>query len=300
MSALPLERVKYITAVVLYGTIGLFLRYVALPSELVAMCRGVIGAAFILIYLAARHTRPDGRAIRANLKWLLASGFCLGLNWVFLFAAYMKTTVAIASLCNYMAPIIVILVAPLLLREKLDVRKLPCVAAALIGIILVSGVTSVSGFDPTGVALGLAAAVCFVCIVLCNRRLRDISAMDRAVVQLVVSALTILPYVIVHNRGTVLTFDLRSVLIILLLGVVHTGAAYCLYFSGMGNLPVQTVAILGYLEPVVSVVCSAFFLRERMTKWGWLGAFLVIAAAAVSEFVPTKKLFYTETGKHSE
>lgn len=283
-----MERIKYITAVVLYGTIGMFLRFVALPSELVALCRGVIGSVFILAYLALRRTRPDLGAIRANLPWLLLSGVCLGLNWIFLFAAYMKTTVAIASLCNYMAPIIVIVVSPLVLRERLDIRKLPCVAAALAGIVLVSGVLEGDHGDPTGTALGLAAALCFVCIVLCNRKLRDISALDRSVVQLAASAVTILPYVIAHNRGQALTFDARSVWIILMLGVVHTGIAYCFYFSGMGSLPVQTVAILGYLEPVVSVLCSALFLRERLSAWGWIGAVLITVSSAVSEVLPAR------------
>ncbi|MBQ6174204.1 MAG: EamA family transporter [Clostridia bacterium] len=284
--AAGVERMKYILAVVLYGTIGYFLRFVSLPSELVAMCRGLIGGAFILLFQLARGKKPDLRAIRANARWLVISGICLGLNWIFLFAAYMRTTVAIASLCNYMAPLIVVLVAPLVLRERPEVRKLPCVAAALVGIVLVSGVLEGGGGNPGGVALGLAAAASFVCIVLCNRKLRGINAMDRSLVQLLLSAVTILPYVLVNNRGNVITVDTRSVLIVLMLGVVHTGAAYCLYFSGMSSLPVQTVAILGYLEPVVSVICSALLLNETMSPLGWLGAGLVIAAAAVSELIP--------------
>ena len=286
---LAAERGKFILAVVLYGTIGMCLRWVNLPSELTAMCRGVIGAGVILLVQLLRRERPDRGAIRRNLGWLLLSGVCLGLNWIFLFAAYMKTTVAVASLCNYMAPLIVIVVAPLLLRERLDARKLPCVAAALLGIVLVSGVSEGAGGEPAGVALGLAAAGCFVGIVLCNRKLRGIRAMDRAVVQLLVSALTILPYVLVHNRSTALSLDLRSALLVLMLGAVHTGAAYCLYFSGMGSLPVQSVAILGYLEPLVSVLCSALLLGEPMGGRTWLGAALILSAAVVSECIPAKE-----------
>lgn len=283
------ERFKYILAVVLYGTIGMFLRYTDLPSEAVAMCRGILGSAFILIYQAARGQRPDRAAIRRNLKWLLIGGVCLGLNWIFLFAAYMQTTVAVASLCNYMAPIIVILLAPAVLREQLDKRKLLCVAAAFGGILLVSGVWNGSAGNPAGILLGLAAAACFVVIVICNRFLRDIRALDRSVIQLAVSALTILPYVLFRNRGGIPGPDARSVLIVLILGIVHTGVAYCLYFSGMGALPVQTVAILGYIEPVVSVLCSAFFLKEAMGPAGWIGAALIIGAALVSETLPEKK-----------
>ena len=284
MSVNPaVERMRYVTAVVLYGTIGMFLRYVDLPSEIVALCRGSIGALFIFLYQKSRHQVIDREAIRRNLFWLLLSGICLGLNWIFLFAAYIQTTVAIASLCNYMAPAIVVLIAPLLLHEPLEKRKLPCVAAALVGIILVSGVWNGSVGSISGVIMGLAAALCFVGIVICNRKIHDIDAMDKSVVQLAVSALTILPYVLVRNFHASLQWTLPSVLIILMLGAIHTGVAYCLYFSGMGSLPVHTVAILGYLEPVVSVLCSALFLHESMGPAGWAGAVLIIGAAVLSE-----------------
>ena len=277
------ERSGYILAVFLYGTIGLFLRFVTLPSEIVALARGVIGSAFILMYLKLKHRKIDREAVRRNLFWLSAGGICLGLNWIFLFAAYTTTTVAIASLCNYMAPAIVVLIAPLLLHEPLEKRKLPCVAAALVGIILVSGVWNGSVGSISGVIMGLAAALCFVGIVICNRKIHDIDAMDKSVVQLAVSALTILPYVLVRNFHASLQWTLPSVLIILMLGAIHTGVAYCLYFSGMGSLPVHTVAILGYLEPVVSVLCSALFLHESMGPAGWAGAVLIIGAAVLSE-----------------
>lgn len=283
------ERLKYITAVVLYGTIGLFLRHVSFPSELVAMCRGIIGSIFIFLYLRIRGPKPDTVAIKNNLSWLVLSGICLGLNWIFLFAAYIETTVAIASLCNYLAPAMVVLIAPAVLHEKLDLRKLPCVFVSLLGVALISGVLDGQKGSSKGIILGLLAAAGFVGIVLCNRQLMGISAMDKAIVQLVVSAATILPYVIIHNRGTVIGFDLSSVLITLMLGILHTGVAYCLYFSGMGTLPVQTVAVLGYLEPVVSVLCSVLLLNEPLSLWGWLGAVLVIGAAAVSEIMPEKE-----------
>lgn len=286
MSKTGTERIKYITSVALYGTIGIFLRHVSFPTELVAMCRGILGTAFILAFMALRHRKVNREAIRKNLLWLVLSGICLGLNWIFLFAAYVKTTVAVASLCNYMAPLLVIIAAPMVLHEKLNIKKLPCVAVAFIGIVLVSGVIGGGTGDPKGVAYGLAAAVAFMCIVLCNRKLKDISAMERSIVQLSVSAVTILPYFIWNNRDSAITVDTGSVLIVLMLGILHTGVAYCLYFSGLGTLPVQTIAILGYLEPVVSVFCSALILREYMSVWGWLGAGLIIVSAVVSELIP--------------
>ena len=276
------EQGKYILAVTLYGTIGVFLRQIRLPSEMAALCRGVIGSLFILAYLRLRGERLHREAIRANLGWLVLSGVMLGLNWIFLFGAYIATTVAVASLCNYMAPLMVILLAPVLLHEPLEKRKLPYVAAAFAGIVLVSGVGGGSGATPLGVALGLLAALCFVGIVLCNRKLRGLPALDRSVVQLAVSALTILPYVLVRHGGLPLPSDGPTWAILLMLGLLHTGVAYCLYFSGMARLPVQQVAVLGYIEPVVSVLCSAAVLHEPLSAAGWTGAALILGAAVLS------------------
>lgn len=281
---MKLERIKFITAVVLYGTIGLFLRQVNIPSEIVVLCRGIIGSAFILVYLKLTDRHIDITAIKNNSRWLLLSGIFLGLNWGFLFAAYMHTTIAIASLCNYMAPLIIILIAPVVLHEPLNKKKLPCVAAAFIGIILVSGFWEGAVGKLSGVLLGLSSALCFVGIVICNRKISKISSFDKAVVQLAVSALTILPYALLKNYNAVLSWDMKSILFIFILGIVQTGIAYCFYFSGLGSLPVQTIAVLGYLEPVVSVFCSAFFLNESMSVAGWIGAVLILGAAVISEW----------------
>lgn len=282
------ERMKYIIAVILYGTVGMFLRHVQAPSELVAFFRGVIGALFIFLYQRFRGQRPDREAIRKALPMLILSGVSLGLNWIFLFAAYMQTSVAVASLCNYLAPAVVILIAPAVLRERLDLRKIPFVLLALAGIVLVSGVLEHGGGNPAGVLLGLAAAFFFVVLVICNRKLGAVPALDRSMLQLAICAATILPYMLIRHPGAVLEPDLPSWGIILMLGVLHTGIAYIFYFRGMNSLPVQTFAILGYLEPVVSVLCSVLFLREPLSFPGWIGAVLVLASTAISESLPEK------------
>ncbi len=154
-------RMQFVTAVLLYGTIGPLTRFIDVPSEVIVLVRGSFGALLVLLFQLARGRTPDIAAIRDNLGWLVASGICLGLNWVFLFAAYAHTTVAIASLCNYMAPIIVIAISPVVFKERIGPRRLACILAALVGIMLVSDLPSaVAGsVDPTGAALGLAAAV---------------------------------------------------------------------------------------------------------------------------------------------
>lgn len=281
------DSLKYILAVVLFGTIGMFLRWISLPSEIVVLCRGIIGTLVVWIVIRLQGKRVNLATVKKNLLWLVLSGVSLGLNWIFLFAAYLHTSVAVASLCNYLAPVIVVVLAPLLYRERLGWKKLLCVAVAMIGVFLISGVigTAPETLSGIGILFGLLAALGFVGIILCNRKLTEMNAYDKVIVQLAVSALTVLPYALFKNIGTPIVLDVRSVLLTLMLGLIHTGFAYCLYLDNLGKLPVHSVAVLGYIEPVVSVLCSVFILGEQMTVLGWIGAALIIGAAAASELI---------------
>lgn len=279
-------KLKYISAVFIYGTIGMFIHYVNLSSEIVVLARGIIGSLFILLYLKISKQTLNKEAIKRNAKYLILSGVALGLNWVCLFASYQVSTVAVGSLCNYMAPIILIALSTMLYKEKISFKKLLCVVGAVIGIILVSGILEVnSSVNPLGVVLGLCAAFGFVMIVIFNRKLNGVSVYDKVVVQLGTSALTVLPYALINNIGKPFVVDTRSLIIIVILGIFHTGFAYCLYFGSINEIPVQTMAILGYIEPVMSVLISAFLLSEPISLYGIIGAILILVSACMSEII---------------
>lgn len=286
-----IDRLKYIISLAILGTGGMFLRFVNVPSEIVVLCRGSIGALFLYIFTRLQGRRPDREAIRANLGKLIISGMFVGVNWILLFTAYEITSVAVASLCNHMAHIFLIIAAPLILKEKINPRKLPCVAVAMVGIVLVSGVLGgkLAPNDLKGVIFGLLAAVCFTGNVICNRKFSPMVPLDKSMTQLGIAALTILPYVLIKDGGADIHFDTRSIIVILIMCLVHTGFAYVLYYGALPKLPVQSVAILGYLEPVVAVFCSAVFLKEAMSTAAWIGAVLIIGAAVTSELIPDKK-----------
>ena len=277
---------KITLSMFIFGTIGLFRRWIDLPSSLVAMARGAIGTIFLLLVLLARKERLDRRAIRQALPVLVLSSAAMGVNWILLFEAYNYTSVATATLCYYFAPMFIILASPLVLRERMTARKMACVLAAFAGMVFVSGVleTGFSGASELrGVALALGAAVLYATVVILNKRLTDLSAFDRTIMQLGISAVVLLPYVLLTESVGELTFAAPSVLLLLVVGVVHTGLAYSLYFGALPEVKAQTAAILSYIDPVVAVLLSALLLRERMDMLGVVGAVLVIGAALVSE-----------------
>lgn len=273
---------KYLTAVIIYGTIGYFLRFVNVSSEFVVMCRGLIGSLFILVVMLLTKNLPDFKAIKKNLLMLVISGASLGFNWIFLFAGY-RYAVAITSLMNYLAPIFVVIITTLFMKEKLSVKQIICIVVAFIGIVLVSGLFDGEiSADIHCFVYGLLAAVGFVILVLCNKKIKNIKPLDKTVVQLFASFLTVLPVVLIrHDIPS--SLDTNSLLIILMLGIVHTGIAYILYFGSIDTLPSSKIAILGYVEPVLSIVIGTVVFNEKMSIFGFIGAILILGSALYNE-----------------
>lgn len=281
---------KIITAMVTFGTIGVFVRYIPLPSSIIALVRGLLATFFLLAVMAAGKRRPDRTAIRRNLALLLISGALIGFNWILLFEAYNYTSVAVATLCYYLAPVFVIIASPFVLGEKLTTRKTLCVIAALGGMVLVSGVIQnyVNGgntedLNLTGVLLGIGAGALYATIILMNKKLKDISSYDTTVMQLAAASIVLVPYCLLTVDVGALEVTPGSAVLLVIVGIVHTGIAYVLYFGSIKELPAQTVAIFSYIDPILAVLLSALLLKESMDMLSILGAILILGATFVSE-----------------
>lgn len=271
-------------SMVVFGTIGLFRRFVGVPSGVIAFSRGIIGAVFLLLILLLRKQKPDMNAIKKNAVCLLLSGACIGFNWMFLFEAYNYTTVATATLCYYMAPIIVLILSPFVLKEKLTMKKAVCVLTALIGMVFVSGVAKTGiGKDMKGIIFGLSAALLYSFVMMLNQKIHNIGAYEKTIVQLFAAAATILPYSLINEKIGVSDITAKSVTGILIIGIVHTGICYALYFGSMSEMNSQTVALLSYIDPIVAVILSALLLKEHMGVSEVIGTVLVLGATVLGE-----------------
>ena len=215
----------------------------------------------------------------------------IGINWILLFEAFNHTTVAVATLCYYMAPTIVMLLSPLIFREKLTGKKAACAAVAIVGMVFVSGVTEGGGSQEgslRGVLEGLGAAVFYASVVIMNNRIRGIDAYRKTAVQLLSAGAVMIPYLLLTDGFSVSGLTPDAVILLLIVGIVHTGFAYVLYFGSMDGLRVQTIAILSYIDHVSALLFSAFLLRERLTVMNLIGAVLIIGSAVISETEKTE------------
>ena len=277
---------------VVFGTIGLFVRNIDMPSSVIACIRGSVGALFLIIFCLITRKKFSFSAVKEKLLLLCLSGAAIGINWIFLFEAYRYTTVATATLCYYMAPIFVIVMSSVIYKEKLTAKKICCTLVALVGMVFVSGVaeTGISNIEEMkGVILGVLAAVFYSSVVLMNKSLGSVPAYDKTIVQLSGAAVVVLPYCIATVDIAQVSFDKVSLIMLAVVSVVHTGIAYTAYFGSMKNLQSQTIAIMSYIDPIVAVVLSALVLKEKMSLLSIIGAVMILTATFLSEVNIRKK-----------
>ena len=276
----------------IFGTIGLFVRNIPLPSSVIALVRGVIGTLFLIVFTKLKKEKISITSIKKNALTLILSGAAIGVNWILFFESYRYTTVAAATLCYYFAPIFVILLAPVFYKEKLTAKKIVCAVCALVGMFFVSGVTktSVDAQNIRGMALALGAAVLYASVMLLNKRLSDISAYERTIAQLAVASAVLIPYVLMAERLPSLSVNGWGIVLLLIVGVIHTGMAYALYFGAMKDVPTQTTAIFSYIDPVVAVIISSVILKEHIGVMGIVGAVLILGSAVLIELPAKEKM----------
>ena len=271
-----------ILSMAVFGTVGIFVRYISLPSGVISGVRGLIGAAFLFAVMVISGKRPSISRMKGHGLVLILSGIMIGANWICLFEAYRYTTVATATLCYYLQPVFVTLASPFIFHEKLNPKKVLCVFAALCGIVLISW-KDVGEGSVTGIALGIGAAVLYAAVVMMNKSIPDVEAYDRTFVQLLSAGIVMIPYTLLCESFENVTVTAVGLVLLLILSVFHTGVCYSLYFGAIPYLSLQTFAILGFIDPVVAIILSSVIFREDPGITGVIGAVLILGAAFISE-----------------
>ncbi len=279
------NKLKLLLIYLLFGTIGAISRLIDMPSSIICLGRAVLAVVTIALILVAKGRKVDWKAVRRNLPILLASGACMCINWVSQFESFRYTTIATATLCYYMQPIFFIIGAALVYKERLSLKKVLCILVAFSGMILVSGVIEV-GLDLAelrGVLFAILGALFYATVVLLNKNLQGIDSMDSTMIQLAITSVIMMPYTVVTGDIHKINFTLIGIIALVVLGVLHTGISYCIYFDTIRKLDAQSVAIIGYVDPVEAVLLSAFLLHEPTNIFTWIGALMILGATAISE-----------------
>jgi len=268
----------------IFGTISVFVRNIPVSSGELALYRALMASVMIGAYLVFTKQKIELKKIKKELTLLLLSGAAMGFNWILLFEAYKYTTVSMATLSYYFAPVIVTAACSLLFKEKLTRRQVICFVMSTLGIVMITGVSNLSGGnDLVGILFGLCAAVLYATVVLLNKFIKNVEGIHRTLLQFISAAVVLIPYVLLTDGITLGGMNAVGWVNLLIVGILHTGIAYCIYFSALKDVSGQKAAILSYIDPLVAVIMSVTILGESMTLWQIIGGALILGFTLINE-----------------
>lgn len=278
---------KHIFSLLLFGTNGIVASLISLSSYEIVLFRTMIGSVFLLSVFFITGGRLTAHKHRKSLGFLTVSGISMGLSWMFLYEAYQQTGVSISTLLYNCGPVIVMILSPFMFKEKLTAVKITGFAAVLAGVFLINGANA-EKINIWGILCGLMSAVTYSTMVMFNKKASDISGLENSALQLFISFITVSVFIGI-KQGFAMDVSASDIIPIIILGLMGTGVGCYLYFSSIGKLPAQTVAVCGYLESLSAVVFSMIFLKERLSPLQIVGAVLIIGGAMLGELYKKKK-----------
>lgn len=283
---------KLILAMLIWGSMGLIVKYIPLPSAQTAFIRGLIGAFFLLLIGIRQKINIQKIICGKNKLLLIACGIALSANWIFLFEAYKHTGIAVATLCYYSAPIFIIILSAVFLKEKIKYIHLICLFTALIGIILISDIfiTPPENTDSMlGIIYGIFAAISYASLTVMNKSIKNLEANISTTAQLCIASVILLFYIFLTKDYVFIAFNNQTIVLLLILGVVHTGVAFWLFFSSIIYLKAQSIAVISYIDPLTAIILSAFLLNEKLNFLQILGACFILGSAFMSQVYKKRK-----------
>ena len=266
------------SSMAIFGTLAPFVRNIAVSSGELALYRAILAAVLIGLYFLVTKQPFPWKGLGRDLPLLLLSGMAMGINWILLFEAYRYTTVAISTLSYYFAPVIVTVVCPFLFHEKMTKKQVLCFCMSTLGLALVIGIPDpgCGGNHRIGVLFGLGAACFYAAVILLNKFIRGAAGIGRTFLQFLSAIAILMPYTAVSGGSHLAALDGMGWACLLIVGLIHTGITYCLYFSSVKDLPGQEAAILSYIDPLVAVIVGVAVLGEPLSWQQLVGGGLIL------------------------
>ena len=272
------SRLMLVSSMAIFGTLAPFVRSIGVSSAELSLYRALLAAALIGVFLLVTGRRIPVKGLKKELLLLMCSGGCMAVNWILLFEAYKYTTVAIATLTYYFAPVLVTIASAILFRERLTKKNILCFAMSTLGILIITGITDLgSGSNNAmGILCGLGAAVLYAGCILLNKFIKGVGGIERTFLQFLVAIAVMVPYVALTGGVTLGMLTGTGWACLLVVGLIHTGITYCMYFTAIERIPGQTVALLSYIDPLVAVMVGVVVLGEPLTLQQILGGCLIL------------------------
>ncbi len=280
-----------IIVMALWGSLGIFVRNIPISSLLLSFSRAVIALPILMLVV-----KRSGLTLKACLRKenipLMISGAMIGLAWVLFFAGFRLTSIANVTFIYNMCPIYVLILSPILLKERITAAQIIAILVAFFGFVLIiAQAVDFSDAATLGIAAATLSGLLYAMIVIINRKYAThLSGEAVAFIQMLFTLLALLPFVFGSRPLEQFSaMDPLAWLLLLVLGVFHTGLAYIGYFQSYKTCSASTVAQFTYLDPAFALLFGYFLANETLTWIQGIGGFLILGSTFLTLFLPVKQ-----------
>lgn len=286
-----MNRVKLLLVMVIWGSLGVFTRTIPLSALNLAFLRALIA---LPVLFAAMKMGSQRKVTLKRLRPYIVSGVLLGFGWLTLFYGFKHTNISTAVIIYNMCPVYVMIGAPIFLKESISRIQIAVIVISFIGLFLIVGNNLLEGAGYMGMMLSAVSGMCYAVIVLINRNIKDrVDNRYATFVQILTAMLVLLPFVVYD--GTIYSvIELSGVQLFLtvLLGVVHTGVAYTMFFSLYAHMKSVEIVSYSYFEPLFGVLMGVLFIGEILSIWQIAGGILILGSTYIGEHLKSRQALY--------
>ncbi len=289
-----MSRIKLALVMVIWGSLGVFTRSIPLSALSLAFLRAFI--ALPVLFIAMKKKKSDKVRWQLFIPYLI-SGALLGFGWLTLFYGFKHTSISSAVIIYNMCPVYVMILAPLVLKESISKIQIAVIFISFLGLFLIVGTNLSEGYGYMGLALSAFSGMLYAAIVLINRSIKvRVDNQTATFVQILTAMVVLLPFVLLDgNIFAVVHLDAVAIVYTILLGVLHTGLAYTVFFSLSAHMKSVEIVSYSFLEPLFGILFSVIFLSEALTIPKMIGGILILGSTYIGEMLKDKK-WATEKG----
>ncbi len=280
------SNIELISAMLIFGFNGVIASFISWRSYEIVLSRTVIGTLMMLLIILIKGKGFTFLEDKKSFRMIVFSGIFMGASWLFLYEAFRQLGVGLAQILSSSGSVFAMVLAPFIFKEKLIKHKIVGFMIVAVGMVFISS-NDLTGGVSFGLFCGISACLTYTGFLICNRLAVSIEGHERTMWQLFIASIVVLGFVIYQGNGMPTDFSTKSIIAVLVLGIVNTGFAMNLMFTALPNLSLQTITIYTYLEPMSALLFSALFLGERMLALQVIGVVLILGGTAFSEFYPS-------------
>ncbi len=283
-----MNRIKLLLVMIMWGSLGVFTRSIPLSALSLAFLRAFIALPVLFVVMKMKKEN--------NVKWplikpYLISGVLLGFGWLTLFYGFKHTSISSAVMIYNMCPVYVMIAAPQVLKETISKVQIAVISISFLGLLLIVGHNLLDGYGFMGLALSAISGMLYATIVLINRSIKvRVDNQTATFVQIFAAMIVLLPFVLIDgNILMVVYLDARAVIYTILLGVLHTGVAYTIFFSLYTHMKSVEIVSYSFLEPLFGILFSVIFVGETLTFPQIIGGIMIFGSNYIGEMLKDRK-----------